>query len=152
MFMPLNLRSVFNSLLGNAFSFPAIREPTSDVVDHVVNQYPERGRNGEGWYRGGKLHRDDYGPAAIERDAATGIRTLEGWFKDDKLDRADGPAWIERDPVTGAVTLAEWWKDGKQFEPSAEVHAAWLENSARLVAPPVSTTIKPASRPDLRPS
>ena len=42
----------------------------------------------------------------IERDAETGIVTLETWRnKKGKLDRADGPSVIKRDRITGTVIL-----------------------------------------------
>ena len=66
----------------------------------------------EEWWKDGKLDRAD-GPAYIVRDAATGTVTREAWWKDGKLDRADGPAAIERDAATGTVTGEAWCKDGK---------------------------------------
>ena len=91
----------------------------------------------------GKLDRAD-GPAVIKRDRITGTVTYEAWWKDGKRDRADGPAIIRRDAATGKVTSEEWWKDGKQFEPSAEVRAAWLQKSGERIVPPAVAKPVPA--------
>jgi hypothetical protein len=52
-----------------------------------------------------------------DTDPATGTVTREAWYKDGKLDRADGPAFILRDPTGSRVILELWWKDGKRIEP-----------------------------------
>jgi hypothetical protein len=41
--------------------------------------------------------------------------TDEEWYKDGKLDRADGPADFEREP--DGTTRQHWYKDGKEIAP-----------------------------------
>jgi hypothetical protein len=89
----------------------------------------------EQWYKDGKRDRSD-GPAYIVRDATTGTVIGEAWYENGKLHRIDGPTNIERDAKTGIVTDEIWWKDNKQFTPSPEVRAAWLQKSGEQVAPP----------------
>jgi hypothetical protein len=68
------------------------------------------------WYKDGRLDRAD-GPAVVYRNPTTGIVTLEAWYKNNKRNRADGPARIVRDAATGALLHEAWWKDGKQIAP-----------------------------------
>jgi hypothetical protein len=62
------------------------------------------------------MHRDD-GPAAIARDAATGVVILELWVSEDRMHREGGPASIKYDAATGAVINEAWWLDGERQEP-----------------------------------
>ena len=58
-------------------------------------------RNGQRWYKDGKLHRED-GPAYINSDGT------QYWCKVDKIHREDGPAIIY------PSGRQEWWKDGER--------------------------------------
>ncbi len=57
-------------------------------------------RNGQRWYKDGKLHKEDE-PAYINSDGS------QFWYKDGKCHREDGPAYINSN---GSQS---WFKNGK---------------------------------------
>ncbi len=61
------------------------------------------------WYKYGKLHRDDGGPAKIWFDAY--VRWLFDWYNDGKLHRIGKPARLQFD--NGNIIARQWFENGK---------------------------------------
>lgn len=61
------------------------------------------------WYVDGELHRED-GPATFEKDNETGLVIEEGWVMRGTAHREGGAASIFRCEITGVMTQ-EYWRD-----------------------------------------
>jgi len=72
----------------------------------------------EGWYAGDDIVKGQYhppfhrvdGPAAIHRDARTGVVIQEEWLRHGKRHREDGPAITYR-TAEGKTTYSSWYKN-----------------------------------------
>ncbi len=79
-------------------------------------RYHENGesKEWEGWYKDGKLHRENDHPARIEY-YENGFKMFDFWYKDGKRHRENDPAWIVYYFSEGGSKKFElWYRDGEK--------------------------------------